>query len=155
MGSEMCIRDRIETSLVLRSIGYRGVPIPDLPFDDASGTIPHNRGRVTDESGAPMTGVYVSGWVKRGPHGVIGTNRSCAEQTAAQLLADFDDGALSRAVADRDALRTLLTQRGITAVDWAGWRAIDAAERDTGSADARPRVKIVAIDELLSAARSR
>ena len=142
----------IEASLVLRSIGYRGVPVDGLPFDEASGTIPHHRGRVTDESGQPVAGVYVTGWIKRGPQGVIGTNRSCAEQTVAELLSDFDDGALTRTVADRDALRALMEQRGLTSVDWTGWRAIDAAERERGSAQSRPRVKYVAVDELLGAA---
>lgn len=144
----------IETSLVLRSIGYRGMPLPGLPFDQSSGTLPHERGRVTDKSGQPIPGVYVTGWIKRGPQGVIGTNRSCAEETVAELLADFDDGLLTRAVADRDALRILMDQRGVAPVDWSGWRAIDAAERDRGSAESRPRVKFVAVDELLAASRA-
>lgn len=144
----------IETSLVLRSIGYRGVPLPGLPFDQSSGTVPHDRGRVTDESGHPMPGVYVTGWIKRGPQGVIGTNRSCAEETVAALLADFDDGALTRTVADQEALRALMDQRGIAPVTWSGWRAIDSAERERGSATSRPRVKFVAVEDLLTAARS-
>lgn len=144
----------IQTSLVLRSIGYRGVPVDGLPFDKANGTIPHDRGRVTDESGQPVPGVYVTGWIKRGPQGVIGTNRSCAEQTVAELFSDFDDGALTRAVADREALHTLMQRRGVAPVDWTGWRAIDTAERERGSAQSRPRVKYVAVDELLSAARA-
>ncbi|CAA0136387.1 putative ferredoxin/ferredoxin--NADP reductase [Mycolicibacterium vanbaalenii] len=144
----------IETSLVLRSIGYQGIPVPDLPFGEATGTVPNDRGRVTDATGDPVAGVYATGWIKRGPRGVIGTNRSCAQETVAQLLADFDDGALGRTVADRDALRELLNRRGVAPVDWSGWRAIDATERERGSAASRPRVKLVATEELLAAARS-
>ncbi|MDG4667502.1 4Fe-4S binding protein [Mycobacterium sp. 236(2023)] len=144
----------IETSLVLRSIGYRGAPQPDLPFDEATGTIPNDRGRVIAEAGHPIPGIYVTGWIKRGPQGVIGTNRSCAQETVAALLADFDDGTLSRSVSGRDALRALMDERGVSPVNWAGWRAIDSAERDRGSAASRPRVKFVAVEELLTAARS-
>ncbi|HEY9265961.1 MAG TPA: FAD-dependent oxidoreductase [Mycobacterium sp.] len=143
----------IEASLVLRSIGYRGVPIPDLPFDESTGTVPHVRGRVTDAAGQPVPGVYVTGWIKRGPQGVIGTNRSCAEQTVTELLTDFDDGALRRDVDARDALRALMEQRGVASVDWSGWRAIDTAERERGSAASRPRVKFVAVEEMLTAAQ--
>ncbi|GAB3218134.1 FAD-dependent oxidoreductase [Mycolicibacterium hippocampi] len=144
----------IETSLILRSIGYRGESLPDLPFDDSTGTVTNDRGRVTDGTGKPVTGVYVTGWIKRGPQGVIGTNRSCAEQTVAQLLTDFDAGLLRREVAARDALRALMDHRGLSPVDWSGWRAIDTAERERGSAASRPRVKLVAMEELLAAARS-
>ncbi|MGB7359388.1 MAG: FAD-dependent oxidoreductase [Mycobacterium sp.] len=143
----------IETSLILRSIGYRGAPLPDLPFDEATGTVPNDRGRVTDGTGDPVTGVYVTGWIKRGPQGVIGTNRSCAEQTVGQLLADFDAGLLRREVAARDTLRALMDRRGLSPVDWNGWRAIDTAERARGSAAARPRVKFVAVEELVTTAR--
>lgn len=143
----------IETSLVLRSIGYRAVPLPDLPFDHATGTVPHDRGRVTDAAGQHLAGVYVTGWIKRGPQGVIGTNRSCAEETVSQLLADFDEGLLERTVAGRESLRALMAGRGITPVDWSGWRAIDTTERDRGTASSRPRVKFVAVEDLLSAAQ--
>lgn len=143
----------IGTSLVLRSIGYRGVPLPELPFDETLGTVPNDRGRVIDGEGNLVPGVYVTGWIKRGPQGVIGTNRSCAEETVHHLLADFDAGHLQRGVEGREALRALMDQRGVAPVDWTGWRAIDAAERDRGSAASRPRVKFVAVEELLSAAR--
>jgi len=140
----------IETSLALRSIGYRGVPIPGLPFDESTGTVPHVRGRVTDAAGQPVTGVYVTGWIKRGPQGVIGTNRSCAQETVSELLADFDEGKLRRDVEGRDTLRLLMDQRGASPVDWSGWRAIDAAERERGSTAARPRSKFVTVEEMLS-----
>lgn len=134
----------IETSLILRSIGYRGLPVSGLPYDKDSGTVPNDSGRV-------VPGTYVTGWIKRGPRGVIGTNRLCAEQTVAQLWADFDAGLLTRDVEDREQLDVLLAARGAEPVGWPGWRAIDAAERDRGVQAARPRVKFVSIEEMLSA----
>lgn len=146
--------DVIETSLVLRSIGYRGQPLPGLPFDDATGTVPNDRGRVVDGAGNSVTGVYVTGWIKRGPRGVIGTNRFCAEETVAQLWEDYDAGHLTRDVGDRDTLKSLMQERGVSAIDWTGWRAIDSAEKLRGSSEARPRVKFVAVEELLAASRT-
>ena len=141
----------IETPLILRSIGYRGVPVAGLPYDEDTGTVPNESGRVVD--GAPLPGTYVAGWIKRGPRGVIGTNRLCAEQTVAQLWNDFDSGVLIREVADRESLDALLASRGSEPVGWPGWRAIDAAERNCGAQAARPRVKFVSIQEMLSVSR--
>ncbi|MFV8053114.1 FAD-dependent oxidoreductase [Mycobacterium sp. 48b] len=138
-GTEM-----IETSLILRSIGYRGLPVSGLPYDEDSGTVPNDSGRV-------VPGTYVTGWIKRGPRGVIGTNRLCAEQTVAQLWADFDAGLLTRDIEGRESFDALLAGRGAEPVGWPGWRAIDAAERDRGVRAARPRVKFVSIEEMLSA----
>ena len=137
----------LAAGLVLRSIGYRGLPIAGLPFDDAAGVVPNEQGRVT---GAP--GSYVTGWIKRGPRGVIGTNRTCAEQTVDALWSDYSDGVLAREVAGPDSLRALLERSGVRPVDWSGWKAIDAAERERGAATARPRVKFVGIPELRSTA---
>ena len=143
----------IEASLILSSIGYYGSPVPGLPHDPRHGVIPNDGGRVIDDSGEPLPGVYVTGWIKRGPRGVIGTNRICAQETVAALWADFTDGGLKHEVADRDSLHRLLDQRGVTPVRWQGWRAIDAAERRRGAEASRPRVKFVAIEEMLAAAR--
>ena len=142
----------LPASLVLRSIGYRGTPMPDLPFDEATGTIPNDGGRVVADAAA-LPGVYVTGWIKRGPRGVIGTNRTCAAQTVAALWADFDAGVLTRDVADRAALTATLADRGLAEVDWSGWRAIDKAERGRGADGRRPRVKFVTVEELLAASR--
>ncbi|UHJ56154.1 FAD-dependent oxidoreductase [Mycolicibacterium fortuitum] len=139
----------METSLILRSIGYRGLPVSGLPYDEDSGTVPNESGRVTD--GAPVPGTYVTGWIKRGPRGVIGTNRLCAEETVTQLWADFEAGLLTRDIESRESLDTLLAGRGAEPVGWSGWRAIDAAERDRGVQVARPRVKFVSVEEMLSA----
>ena len=145
--SERSGTEVIETPLILRSIGYRGLAVDGLPYDDATATVPNDRGRVAD-------GVYVTGWIKRGPRGVIGTNRLCAEETVAQVWADFDGGRLDREIGDRASLDALLTARGAEPMGWSGWRAIDAAERARGQDADRPRVKFVSIDELLGAGRT-
>jgi ferredoxin--NADP+ reductase len=143
----------IDAGLVLRSIGYRGAPMPGLAFDDENGVVPNDGGRVLDGSGSPVPGVYVTGWIKRGPRGVIGTNRACAEETVTALWHDFDTGLLDRAVEDRDALQALLAERGARPIPWHGWQAIDEAERARGVTASRPRVKFAAVAEMLSAAQ--
>jgi ferredoxin--NADP+ reductase len=136
--------------MVLRSVGYRGLPLPGLPFDDRTGVVPHESGRVLS-GGRPLAGVYVAGWVKRGPTGVIGTNKSDAAETVATLLADAPT--LPRAP-ERDpaALPALLAGRGVRPVEWAGWEAIDAAERALGVARGCARVKIADRETLLATA---
>lgn len=135
------------TGLVLRSIGYRGAPVDGLPFDEATGVVPNVGGRVDRAPGS-----YVTGWIKRGPRGVIGTNRTCAEETVAELWRDHLDGVLRRPVAEPNELRKLLADRGVQAIDWSGWRAIDAAERERGTESSRPRVKFIGIPEMRTAA---
>jgi ferredoxin--NADP+ reductase len=139
--------ETIPCSLVLRSVGYRGVMLPGVPFDEASGTIPNDRGRVT---GAERT--YAAGWIKRGPSGVIGTNKKDAAETVELLLEDARAGALVRA--GGGDLDELLAERGIGAVEYAGWQAIDAHERSRGEPLGRPRLKLVSWDELLATARN-
>ncbi|HVV59185.1 MAG TPA: FAD-dependent oxidoreductase [Gaiellaceae bacterium] len=139
--------ETIPCSLVLRSVGYRGVMLPGVPFDEASGTIPNDRGRVT---GAERT--YAAGWIKRGPSGVIGTNKKDATETVDVLLEDARAGALVRAGGGN--LDELLAERGIGAVEYAGWQAIDAHERSRGEPLGRPRLKLVSWDELLATARN-
>jgi ferredoxin--NADP+ reductase len=143
----------IKTSLILRSIGYQGSAMDGVPFDPDEHVIPNDRGRVLDHDGHPVTGVYVTGWIKRGPRGVIGTNRTCAEETVARLWEDFDDGKLGHDVNDRAALNELLTQRGADPVGWSGWCAIDAAERKRGVEASRPRVKFVDVAEMIAASK--
>ncbi|TDZ44000.1 FAD-dependent oxidoreductase [Mycobacteroides franklinii] len=144
----------IETSLVLRSIGYRGALVDGLPFDQESGTVPNEAGRVVGDDGEMVSGVYVTGWIKRGPRGVIGTNRICAHETVGGLFDDFHKGVLVREVADNKSLESLLDSRGVDVVDLGGWRAIDTFEREQGAAAARPRVKVVEVPALLAAARA-
>ncbi|MGW5388236.1 4Fe-4S binding protein [Nocardia sp. NPDC003963] len=143
----------LPASLVLRSIGYRGQPIPDLPFDDKRAVVPNEHGRVTGADGQPLTGVYVSGWIKRGPRGVIGSNRTDSEETVEGLIADFIAGKLVAPAADRDALRALVQERQPDLVDRVGWKAIDQAERGAGKDSGRPRVKFTTLADLLQAAK--
>ncbi|MER7535822.1 FAD-dependent oxidoreductase [Streptomyces sp. NPDC097704] len=131
--------ETIEASLVLRAIGYRARPVPGLPFDEATGTVPHERGRV-------RPGAYVAGWIKRGPSGFIGTNKSCARETVSALLDDLEAGLLT-APASGGAVSGHPEAVGLD-----GWRAIDDAERAAGRGRGRPRVKIVDREELLAAA---
>ncbi|WP_433628181.1 FAD-dependent oxidoreductase [Nocardia sp. CA-120079] len=148
--------DRSETldaGLVLRSIGYKGEAIKDLPFDERRAVVPNEHGRVIGEDGVPVPGVYVSGWIKRGPRGVIGSNRIDSEETVEHLLADFTAGKLGVPQADRAALKALIGQRQADLVDREGWKAIDTAEKSAGKASGRPRVKLTTREDLLEAAR--
>ncbi len=159
-GVEFCVTgtDRVrefEAGLVLTSIGYRGKPIRDLPFDDDAGVVPNDRGRVIDlTSGQPVPGAYVAGWIKRGPTGFIGTNKSCAQQTVQQLVEDFNAGLLAEPISKASALDKLVRERQPDLVDAAGWRAIDAAKTARGSAEGRPRNKFTSITDMLAAAES-
>ncbi|MET9413076.1 FAD-dependent oxidoreductase [Streptomyces klenkii] len=142
----------VEAQLVLRSVGYRGVPIAGLPFDGGPGTVPHAEGRVLRD-GTPSPGEYVAGWIKRGPTGVIGTNRSCAKETVASLLADA--GALSaRTPVTAEEARAVLRAAGRRPVEWPGWLGIEAAEAALGRRLGRGPVKIPDWAGLLSAARA-
>ncbi|MEU5184809.1 FAD-dependent oxidoreductase [Streptomyces longwoodensis] len=122
--------EEIEAQLVLRSVGYRGVPLEGLPFDPARGTVPHRAGRVL-RGVAVAPGEYVAGWIKRGPTGVIGTNRPCAKETVASLLADAP--ALARREVPADPL-PLLRAAGAEPVEWSGWLDIERAEAALGAA---------------------
>ncbi|MGW3204763.1 FAD-dependent oxidoreductase [Streptomyces sp. NPDC001135] len=140
----------VPAQLVLRSVGYRGVPLDGLPFDAASGTVPNEAGRVVRD-GVPSPGEYVAGWIKRGPTGVIGTNRPCAKETVASLLADAP--ALLDKQLPEDPV-TALRAAGIEPVPWAGWLAIEQAEAALGARLGRSVVKLADWDALLTAARS-
>jgi ferredoxin--NADP+ reductase len=145
--------DSVDASLALRSIGYRGQPVGDLPFDERRGVVPNEHGRVLGPDGIPVPGVYVSGWIKRGPRGVIGSNRIDSEETVEQLIADFTTGKLAVPQADRAALKALLGDRQADLVDREGWKAIDQAEKAAGKSAGRPRVKFTTRVDLLKAAR--
>ncbi|HEX6755945.1 MAG TPA: FAD-dependent oxidoreductase [Mycobacteriales bacterium] len=144
----------LPAEMVLRSVGYRALPVPGLPFDERAAVVPHDAGRVRSRTG-PVPGLYVAGWIKRGPTGVIGTNKSDAVETVATLLADAEAGQVPRApVRDPDALVQFLRARGIHPVEWSGWESIDEAERELGAARGCPRVKIADRETLLATARS-
>jgi ferredoxin/flavodoxin---NADP+ reductase len=144
-------REVIECGLVLRSVGYRGVPIPGVPFDERSGTTPNRDGRVLAADGGVVPGLYCAGWIKRGPSGVIGTNKKDATETVQLVLDDAAAGRLSRE--DDSDVEAILVQRGVAFVTHPGWEAIDAHERSLGEPLGRPRVKLARWDELLDVAR--
>ncbi|HET7736345.1 MAG TPA: FAD-dependent oxidoreductase [Nocardioidaceae bacterium] len=139
----------VETGLVLRSVGYRARPVPGLPFDQRRGVIPNTAGRVVDLDGRRRRGVYTAGWIKRGPSGVIGTNKRCAAETVTALLQDHADGLLTDPVADVDVL---LAQRQPREVRAAEWRRIDAHETRAGQAHGRPRIKLTEVATMLEVA---
>ncbi|HEX3224860.1 MAG TPA: FAD-dependent oxidoreductase [Gaiellaceae bacterium] len=135
--------ETLPAGIVFRSVGYRGVELPGVPFDERKCTVPNDRGRVEP-------GVYVTGWIKRGPSGVIGTNKKDATETVERLLEDLRDGPRK----DRPAgeIESLLVERGIRFVLYPGWTSIDEVERAAGEKLGRPRVKLVTWDDLLEAA---
>jgi ferredoxin--NADP+ reductase len=137
----------IDCSLVFRAIGYLGVPIPGLPFDERRGVIRNQDGRVV---GVPAT--YVAGWIKRGPSGVIGTNKRCASDTVASLLADLESGELGGGqTLDPGEIDRRLRERQPDLVDYLAWGRIDTAEKAAGERQGRPRVKFTRAAELLEA----
>ncbi|OBF59176.1 ferredoxin [Mycobacterium sp. 852002-50816_SCH5313054-b] len=144
---------RLEAGVVLTSIGYRGKEIRGLPFDESAAVVPNGGGRVVDPgSGRPVPGAYVAGWIKRGPTGFIGTNKSCSLQTVQALVADFNAGDLTDPAATPGALDELVRGRQPDVVDSAGWRAIDAAEIERGGHDGRPRNKFTDVADMLAVA---
>ena len=147
-------RESLECGIVFRSVGYRGIPLPDVPFDQARGTIRNDRGRVLDDAGQPVPGVYCAGWIKRGPTGVIGTNKKDASETVELLLQDAREGRLPTADAGATSVEALLAERGVGVVLYAGWSSIDERERAAGEPFGRPRVKLCTWDELLEAAQA-
>ncbi len=139
----------IACGLVVRSIGYRGTPVEGIPFDDARGLVRNVGGRVVDEDGALVPGTYVTGWVKRGPSGVIGTNKKDSAETTACVVADAEAGVLDGPpVPDAAEVQQWLLSRVPGAVGWDGWSRLDAHEVATGSGAGRPRVKVVHLDAM-------
>lgn len=143
----------LSAQMVVRSVGYQGIALPGLPFDDRTGRVPHSEGRVIRDGGFSAD-EYVTGWIKRGPTGVIGTNRSDAVQTVASLLADIRDGALT-AQHSVEELEILLAERDIHALGMPAWHRIDAAEIELGARHGRRRTTLAHRSELLAAAADR
>ena len=145
--------ETIECGLVLRSVGYRAVPLPDVPFDERSYVLPNDRGRVRDTEGNPVPGVYAVGWIKRGPTGILGTNKRDAEETVDRVAEDLASGALKpRELPARGEVEALINGRKQDVVTADGWRAIDARELQLGEEAERPRVKLASREDLLAAA---
>ncbi|HEV7461498.1 MAG TPA: FAD-dependent oxidoreductase, partial [Solirubrobacteraceae bacterium] len=146
--------ETIECGLVLRSVGYQAVPLPGVPFEERRFVLPNERGRVRTPDGEPLPGVYTVGWIKRGPTGILGTNKRDAEETVGCLVEDLRAGGLPDPPdSARERIDGLLDQRRPDLVTVEGWRAIDAHELERGRSEERPRVKLAARDELLAAAR--
>jgi ferredoxin--NADP+ reductase len=139
------VREVVPTGLVVRAVGYRGVPLPGLPFDAVRGVVPHEDGRVVGHERE-----YVVGWIKRGPTGIIGINRQDANQTVRNVLDDLADATSS--TAGPEEVAAWLASRQPRLVTTAGWHVIDGHERARGQAADRPRVKLVSTDELLDVA---
>jgi len=146
-------REVIPCGLVIRSIGYRGRPLEGVPFDQRRGLIRNDGGRVCDEDGASRRGEYAVGWIKRGPSGVIGTNKKCAAETVARLLEDLERGRLNDPpVPGGETIDAWLHARVPTLVTWRGWQAIDDHERGLGAPAGRPRIKLVRVPRMLAVA---
>ena len=139
----------IPCGLVIRSIGYRGRPLPGVPFDERRGLIRTDGGRVCEPDGTLRTGEYAVGWIKRGPSGVIGTNKKCAADTVARLLEDLARGRLTEPRAPAgEAIEAWLGSRVPAVVGWRGWQAIDEHERGLGAPRGRPRIKLVRVPDM-------
>jgi ferredoxin--NADP+ reductase len=142
--------ETLECGLVLRSIGYRGVALPGAPFDTKRGLIPNDGARVLGTDGKPVHGLYAVGWIKRGPSGLIGTNKSCAKDTVTALLSDTDS-LLARPRASAQDLAELLANAGTRAVTFADWQRLDAIEVARGKAAGKVREKLVNVRAMLDA----
>lgn len=136
----------IPCGLIFRSVGYRGVALDGVPFDAKSGTIPHVAGRVTG-----LNAVYVVGWIKRGPSGIIGTNKPDSIESADALLADWRAGSLDKHVRSRADLEAMLHQRGKQFVTFGDWQRLDKLEQEAGAKSGRPRLKFTDIETMLKA----
>src|SRR5699024_9341817 len=149
-------RETIETGLVLRSIGYRGRPVADLPFDDDRGVLPNIDGRVIDpDTDQPLPGVYATGWIKRGPSGFLGTNKKCAGDTVTSLGEDVAAGLIDRTVKGREDLEALGTERCPHRVGVDGWALLEKVERERGAEQDRPRVRSVDRGEMIEIQKGR
>lgn len=143
----------IECGMVLRSVGYRSVPIADVPFDDKRGLFPNQDGRMLVRAGGDvLPNCYVVGWAKRGPSGIIGTNKPDSVATVNAMKADWAS-LQAPATRDGDAIVRMLAQRQVTVVDYAKWQKIDAHESAAGAATGRPRVKLTRIADMLDVAK--
>ena len=140
--------EKLECGLLFRSIGYHGVAIPGVPFDERRGVFPNREGRIIDGE-TPVPGLYATGWIKRGPTGIIGTNRADSVETVKSLLDDFPNfGAAEKPGAD--GLADLFKSRRVRVVSFEEWRKIDSAEIQRGEAIGKPREKFTRIEDMLS-----
>jgi ferredoxin/flavodoxin---NADP+ reductase len=149
--------ETIPAGLIFRSVGYRGVPLPGVPFRDDWGIIPNEMGRIQQEVDGPVVaGEYVVGWIKRGPSGIIGTNKPDSVETVKMALEDLQNNiSISPEHTAPDAMTTLLDSRGVNYVTFADWQIIDEIERERGEAAGRVRVKFSRVEEMMQALEDR
>jgi len=146
---------------VYRAVGYFGSPLVDIPFDDAAGVIPNEEGRVLDADGTPLPGVYATGWIKRGPVGLIGHTKSDATETIRHLTQDIGDAQDAAnpffTATDRDQQAVLdhLAARGVEVVQWSDWEVLDAHERSLGEPEGRERIKVVPREDMVAVSLGR
>ena len=140
--------EEIPTDLVFRSVGYRGIPLRDVPFDDSSGIIPNEKGRVLDKAGGdPIPGLYTTGWIKRGPTGVIGTNKTDSGETVSCMVEDIEeDNTLRPELTSAESIKELLDKNHIS---YNEWLQVDSFEKKEGEKQGRPRVKVTRLEEIL------
>ncbi|ROS76740.1 FAD-dependent oxidoreductase [Cellulomonas sp. PhB143] len=143
---------------VYRAVGYFGSPLPEIPFDDLKGVISNREGRVVDMDGEQVPGVYATGWIKRGPVGLIGHTKSDASETVRHLVEDVTAAADEGRTAphgEPDAILGFLDERGVDHVEWTGFQALDAFERALGEPHGRERIKVVPREEMIAIAKGR
>jgi len=145
--------EEIAAGLVFRSVGYRGVPLPDVPFHDRWGVILNERGRIIDpDTKQPIIGLYTSGWIKRGPSGVVGTNKPDSVESVTCMLEDFSTGSILQASnADAASAEKFIADRKPDYFSYADWKCLDALEQEKGKACGRPRVKFTSVEEMKKA----
>ncbi|MGA0068635.1 MAG: NADP oxidoreductase [Miltoncostaeaceae bacterium] len=149
-------REVIPADVVFRAIGYQGVGLPGVPFDPISATIPNDRGRVIEPlTGQPRSGEYAAGWIKRGPNGIIGTNKPDAQETVEMLLEDVRDQRLRRDVLPAPVFERFLAERQGEVVSFDDWKYIDAREVAKGEELGRPRLKFARVENMLRTLRDR
>ncbi len=148
-------QETIPVGLVFRSVGYKGNPLPDVPYHESWGTILNEAGRVVNKDGSPVTGLYTAGWIKRGPTGVIGTNKTDAKETVGCMVEDLAAGAFNEAQDPTiEGAAALVASRSSNIISYDDWLKIDAAEVSRGEAQGRPRVKFTSIDEMLAVTKA-
>jgi len=141
-------KEELEAGILFRSIGYRGVPIQGIPFDEKRGVFPNENGRITD-NGTVVPQLYVAGWIKRGPTGIIGTNRADSVATVNSLLEDVDSLPAGQKPG-AESLLPLLEERNIRFISYPDWKKIDGKEIDRGKPAGKPREKFTDINEMLA-----
>ncbi len=140
---------QLDTGILFRSIGYRGIEMPGVPFHDSWGVFPNQNGRITEnESIAPQ--MYAAGWIKRGPSGIIGTNRACAVETVKALIEDAPNINTTESKAGREKVYAILDSRNVRHISYQDWKKIDQIEIERGEPKGKPREKITSVEEMLS-----